>query len=281
MSHLFQKIKESAELLRQKNFERSEIEARALMGLVLKCDSTALIASDDRALSTDEESRFDELLKRRLRYEPLAYLRGEKEFYGRPFHVSSGCLIPRPETEGLVEGVLKWISSRDIRRGRILDIGTGSGCIAITLAKELSSDFEIVAVDRSTEALAIAKENARRLEAQQIQFIQWDLLRSENLDSPSDWTVVVSNPPYIPSAEIPDLQPDVRDFEPRMALDGGEDGLLFVREIIDRFWPEISVPGLLALETHSAAQREHIQMTFSSLRMRDWVVGPHLFMERL
>jgi len=251
------------------------------MGLVLKCDSTALIASDDRALSTDEESRFDELLKRRLRYEPLAYLRGEKEFYGRPFHVSSGCLIPRPETEGLVEGVLKWISSRDIRRGRILDIGTGSGCIAITLAKELSSDFEIVAVDRSTEALAIAKENARRLEAQQIQFIQWDLLRSENLDSPSDWTVVVSNPPYIPSAEIPDLQPDVRDFEPRMALDGGEDGLLFVREIIDRFWPEISVPGLLALETHSAAQREHIQMTFSSLRMRDWVVGPHLFMERL
>ncbi len=281
MSQLFQRLKEATELLKEKNFERAEVEARALMSIVLRCDSAAIIAQDDRLLSTEEDSQFEELLKRRLRHEPIAYLRGEKEFFGRKFKVSPGCLIPRPETESLVEEVVRWIRSRGISSGRILDVGTGSGCIAISLQLELGPEFRVVAVDRSPEALSLAKANAQSLGAASIDFLQWDLLRSEDLAIEDDWTVVVSNPPYIPSPEIADLQVDVRDFEPRMALDGGEDGLLFVREIIDRFWPALKVPGLLALELHSTAQREHVQGEFSSLRMKDWVVGPHLLMERL
>jgi release factor glutamine methyltransferase len=281
MSQLFQRLKEATELLRSKNFERAEVEARALMSIVLGCDAAAIIALDDRPLLPKEGLQFDELLKRRLRYEPLAYLRGEKEFFGRKFKVSPGCLIPRPETESLVEEVIRWIRSRGISSGKIIDIGTGSGCIALSLQRELGSEFSFTAVDRSSEALSVAKSNAQSLGASNIEFLQWDLLRSEDLPSANEWTVVVSNPPYIPSAEIPDLQADVRDFEPRMALDGGEDGLLFVREIIDRFWPSLTIPGLLALELHSSAQREHVQAEFSSLRMKDWVVGPHLLMERL
>ncbi len=180
--------------------------------------------------------------QRRAAREPLQYILGSAGFYGRNFKVNRDVLIPRPETEGLVEKVLQWIDAHPHTQ-RVLDIGTGSGCIAITLALE-RPNLQVTAVDVSETALAVARENAETLGATII-----PLLCKEGSAQPGEvYDIIISNPPYIPAAEVPTLQPEVSQFEPHLALAGGDDGLEIYRQIVQTA-PACLVPGgLLALE---------------------------------
>lgn len=190
----------------------------------------------------------DTLVARRERHEPVAYLLGEKEFYGRAYRVTRHTLIPRPETEGLVDAALAWLHGREevaVRPARIVDVGTGSGCIAITLALETASSGALIsATDLSHDALATARENARRLGADTVHFHQGDLLADVAL--PVD--LIVSNPPYVPSRDRLLLQPDVADYEPHDALFGGDDGLDVVRQLIPEARRGLSAGGALIME---------------------------------
>jgi len=173
--------------------------------------------SPDRTVSRAEESRFRRLLQRRLGAEPMAYLLGEKEFYGRPFIVDRRVLVPRPETEHLVTAVLDRLPTGVTT---VLDVGTGSGCIAITLALE-APDSRILANDISTAALAVAAANRDRLGAK-VTFYAASLLEGLEIDTPD---IVVANLPYIDVHDAEDLSPEIRDHEPPTALHAAEGGL--------------------------------------------------------
>lgn len=192
-------------------------EAHLLLGHVLDVGEASLLARDDEEVRRDDAQRFEELIERRLAGEPIAYLVGSKEFYGRPFAVDDRVLVPRPETEHLVEAALTLAKSLP-RRPRILDLGTGSGCIAVTLALELP-ESRVIATDASPGALAVARANARALGAR-VDFLgaRWSAsLRAERFD------VIVSNPPYLdPTGEV---QPEVARWEPAPALWAGTGGL--------------------------------------------------------
>jgi len=198
------------------------------------------------------EAQLEEFLalaERRGRYEPLQYLTGSQDFFGRTFEVTPHVLIPRPETEILIEEVLKQRPSFQGRKPRLVDIGTGSGAIAITLALEWP-ELDVTAIDLSPEALAVAKRNSERLgAAEKITFLQGDLIQPL-LQGSLRPDLIISNPPYIPSADCEELDAEVRDHEPRLALDGGADGLNPYRVItgaLPQLWPE-SGPAYVAFE---------------------------------
>jgi len=173
----------------------------------------------DRPLDEAELSAIRELIRRRGKGEPVAYITGTREFYGRAFTVNRDVLVPRPETETLVERALTLVRARGEAPMRVADLGTGSGCIAITLAAEVPG-IEVVATDISAAALEVARENAARLGAE-VTFAEcsWADGLSDHFD------LVISNPPYVTTAELEEVDRDVRDFEPRAALDGGADGM--------------------------------------------------------
>jgi release factor glutamine methyltransferase len=183
-------------------------------------------------------------VKRRRAYEPIAYLRGEREFYGLKLRVDKRVLVPRPDTETLVDVALSR-STHVSMSMRQLDLCTGSGCVAIAMARQRPT-AKVTGSDISADALAVARENALRLGAYNVAFIESDLfagLAGKRFD------VITANPPYIPTGEIPELQPDVRDHEPRLALDGGVDGLALVRRIVAEASAHLISPGgLLAVE---------------------------------
>lgn len=178
------------------------------------------------------------LLARRYDGEPLQYIRRRTEFYGREFYVDDRVLIPRPETEILVEAALE----RAPRGGSVIDIGSGSGCIAITIERE-RPDLHVFSVDRSVEALAVATINARRLESR-ARFAASDLLAS--VDATFD--IIASNPPYVPLAEYEELAVEVRIHEPRIALTPGPDGLEIVARILDEARPRLRPDGHIVME---------------------------------
>ena len=187
-------------------------------------------------------SVLDELMRRAALGEPVAYILGEREFYGLSFAVRPGVLIPRPETELLVEEVLAF--AREHTVGRIVDVGTGSGAIAIALAVKLP-DARVLAIDRSLEAIKIAEENVRRHGVHdRVELLLGDLLAG--LQGEHD--VVVANPPYVPSDQIATLQRQVRDWEPRIALDGGPDGLDPHRRLLTQLPGRLRPGGLLVME---------------------------------
>ncbi|MFH0762678.1 MAG: peptide chain release factor N(5)-glutamine methyltransferase [Candidatus Omnitrophota bacterium] len=229
-------------------------ESELLFCDVLKCGRLSLYLNKKSLLNRDECARISLALKRRARGEPLQYILGKSEFMGLTFKVAPEVLIPRPETEILVETALRVAGSRasvQARKLKILDIGTGSGCVAVSLAKFLP-EAEIYASDISAEALEVAKENAS-LNNVNIEFIQSDLFSSRGLSTvPAcrtgrDYGLIVSNPPYIPSAEIAKLQPEIQ-YEPRAALDGGADGASFFRRIIRGSLDNLCAGGFLIME---------------------------------
>jgi len=228
------------------------------------------LAEGGGAVPNEAEAKFSAALNRRSEGVPLQYITGVANFYGRSLRVAPGCLIPRPETEGLVEAVIHWIRNHAGlgRVSQLVDVGTGSGAIAITLALNLPG-LDVHAVDISAEALAIARENATRLCAA-VTFHAGDaaaFLESQVMHP----QVVVSNPPYIPTAEVATLEAEVRDYEPRLALDGGLDGLDFYRRLAaleERVWSE--GPAALFLEV-GAGQSSSVQSLFrDSGRWREW-----------
>jgi release factor glutamine methyltransferase len=212
MATIGQLLAEARPLLAATPFGASTREARLLLGHVLDLSEGRVLAREEMAVPAEAERRFRDLLARRLAGEPVSYLTGEREFWGRPFAVDSRVLIPRPETEHIVEVALEL---RLPEAPRILDVGTGSGILAITLVLEIPGS-RVVAVDLSPGALAVAVKNARRLgAAERISFLGADLTAALDLRR---FDLVVSNPPYVDRAEIPEISPEVLDFEPHLAL---------------------------------------------------------------
>lgn len=238
-------------------FPTPQLDAEVLLAHVLKIERVQLHLQPDKTISEDDLINFKKLIGRRLKGEPVSYIRGFKEFWSLPFKVGSGVMIPRPDTEVLIESVTRRLSlacperSRRVSRKNkmtILDIGTGAGNLAIAIAKEFPN-AEITATDISDEALKYAKQNAKLNNVDsQINFIKIDFLTSDERRATSDYDVVVSNPPYIPTDVIKTLDPGIRDYEPLTALDGGPDGLDFYRKIGESLPHLLKPNGLVAVE---------------------------------
>jgi len=221
-------------------------EAELLFSEIFKCDRASLYLNRGLRLDKTQAAEISGALKRRIAGEPIQYILGKTEFMGMEFKVTPDVLIPRPETEVLIEAVIKLVNSLSLKRRalKILDVGTGSGCIAVSLAK-LLTNVKVDALDISEKALEVAKFNAA-LNKVKINFIQDNLFPACYLQ-PATYNLIVSNPPYVRASEIGKLQIEVRR-EPRIALDGGRDGLDFYRNIIQSAVKCLKINGYLILE---------------------------------
>ncbi|TAN37452.1 MAG: peptide chain release factor N(5)-glutamine methyltransferase [Verrucomicrobia bacterium] len=220
-------------------------EAESLLAHTLGCRRLAVYLHGERQLTAEQLSTLKIRTQRLLAGEPLQYVLGEVEFCGRIFACDKRALIPRPETELLVEVALGFSKAWKKKTPKVPDLGTGTGCLAITLALE-RPHAQIFAVDVSADALALARANAARHGvADKIKFVQADLL-APFADASLD--LIVSNPPYVPTAEWGDLPRHIRDFEPRVALDAGPDGLDVLRRLIAQAAAKLALGGALALE---------------------------------
>lgn len=223
--------------------ERAQRDAEALLLHLIERDRTHLFAHPEAELEAGVATRYSALIQRRFAGEPIQYITGECEFYGLPFHVTRDVLIPRPETEHLVEKAAQLAASFD--KPRIVDIGTGSGAIAVALAHLLPST-QITAIDLSAAALAIARANAERNGvAGRIRFVQGDLFAPV---AGERFEIAVSNPPYVPRNERNTLAVEVREHEPDLALFAGADGLDVYGRIIPAARSAVIPDGFLALE---------------------------------
>ncbi len=221
-----------AERLAGADIAEAAIDARLLLEYVCKTDRNTLLAHADREVSGEEQERYNALIAKRSEHIPLQYLTGEQEFMGLTFIVNKNVLIPRQDTEVLVEEIM-----RDLHDGmRILDLCTGSGCILLSLL-QYSNNCQGVGTDLSEEALCVARENYSRLKADKPEmeaaFIKSDLFENLDTEKFGKFDIIVSNPPYIKTNVIDTLMPEVREQEPLMALDGREDGLFFYRKITE------------------------------------------------
>ncbi|NND72207.1 MAG: peptide chain release factor N(5)-glutamine methyltransferase [Rhodothermales bacterium] len=221
-------------------------EARWLFMHACRLSATQLISRSDSEVSVQDSERYDNLIDRRLTGEPFQYIVGEAEFRGIRLHVDPRVLIPRPETELLVDIVL---SLAEDSGSRILDVGTGSGCIAIAIKKEKPT-AQVVAVDCSQDALDVAEANARDAGCP-IETRLIDFLLAADVESLGNFDIVVSNPPYIPQREMESLDDEVRRFEPGVALTPGSDELLFYRTLAESAESLLSPGGYLVVEIHS------------------------------
>lgn len=274
-------IAEGASTLRSIIGDRSLMESRLLLSRASDLKLTEILTKDELTLTSEQTKLFRSLLNRRLNHEPIAYLLGEKEFLGLPFKVSPAVLIPRPETESLVLETEKWIRARPAEmatsKTRVIDLGTGSGCIILSLAHRFKDKLEVFAMEWSDEAMQLAIENAKALQVK-CHFQKDDLL-APTFNQTFD--VILSNPPYIPTMDLNDLTLDIKNFEPSMALDGGEYGMRFYEGIVRQWWPKLHSGGLLGLETYDDAQRERILKLLKPLHTKSiWVIDCHLFIEK-
>jgi release factor glutamine methyltransferase len=231
------------------------VELRMLLGHVLQREYAWLIAHDLDALEDSAVAQFETLVGRRVAGEPIAYLLGEREFYGRAFRCSPAALIPRPETELLVDTTLTRIAAGE--SADILDIGTGTGCIAITLALERPR-VSVTAIDVSPDALALARENAQRLDATNIAFIESNWFAALAYDAL--FNVIVSNPPYVVPGDVHLTQGDLR-FEPAIALADAVDGLESYRQLLRGAVKHLHSGGWLVVE-HGFDQGDSVPTLF-------------------
>jgi len=251
-------IQKSAEFLAKKEVESPRLQAELLLAHVLKLPRMKLYLNFERVLTAAELDATRELVKRRAQREPLQHLTGSTSFCGLEIAVNRNVLVPRPETELLAEAGWEFLAAHGatgttildgahgVTRPTALDFGTGSGCIAIALAVKCPA-ARVTAVDVSAEALVLARQNAERNRvAECIQFAQGDGFAAVSADRRFD--LIISNPPYIASAEIGTLQPEVRDFDPRAALDGGADGLDFYRMLAARAGKFLQAGGRVMVE---------------------------------
>jgi len=225
------------------NVGSPRLNAETLLMFVLSRERSYLYAHPERVLNDEEKNRYDYVIAERIRGIPTQYITGHQEFWGLDFIVTPDVLIPRPETELLVETVLPL--AREMRSPHIIDVGTGSGCIALALAKELPN-ATIEAVDISSAALEIARTNAVRNQlADRVRFRQSDLLEGKE---PKSFDFVLSNPPYVGEHEEDDVQLEVREFEPRQAVFAGETGLEVYQRLIPQARAVLKPQGWLVME---------------------------------
>lgn len=251
---------EAAAVLRAANVVEARRDALLLLGFALKRDKTFLLTRDEEQLSVDDARLFRDLIARRARHEPVQYITGRQEFFSLEFEVTPDVLIPRPETELIVETALELIKEIDVETPRILDVGTGSGCIIVSIlhAKESACG---TAIDVSSRALEVARRNAARYNvARRLKFIESDCFAA--LDASCDkFEFIVSNPPYVSAREIEGLQREVKDYEPRIALTPGEtanDGLTVIRRLLGESPAFLSESGFLIFEV-GYNQRERVE----------------------
>jgi release factor glutamine methyltransferase len=223
--------------------DEAALDAELLARHVLECDRATLLTRARDPLPSAFNRLFQTLVMRRVEREPLAHIVGHREFWGLEFEVTPAVLIPRPETELIVEEALAALHSREAVR-RIVDVGTGSGCLAVALAVEFPG-ARVTATDVSAEALAVAYRNAERHNVlPRVSFIQTDLV--EGIIDEAD--LIVSNPPYVPDGEARTLQPEVARYEPPAALFGGADGLDVIRKLLAHVHTRLASDGLLIVE---------------------------------
>jgi release factor glutamine methyltransferase len=235
-------LRSAIAMLEENRVGSPRMNAEVLLMFVLGCDRAYLYAHPERELSLDERNRYDETLEQRARGVPAQYITGHQEFWGLDFIVGPAVLIPRPETEHLVEAVLDLCKT--IERPRMVDVGTGSGCVALALASELPH-AEIHATEISADALEIARANAARLLlSDRVTFHSTDLL--DGIAGPFD--IVASNPPYVGESEYDKVQLEVRKFEPRCAVFAGPDGMDVIRRLAPQARAALKPGGYLAME---------------------------------
>ncbi len=235
-------LKQGVELLsKNKTIETPRLDAEVLLCYVLKCDRIYLVINKDKILTDTEKDTYLSYIRRRSINEPISYITGTKEFMSLNFDISKGVLIPRPDTEILVE---KLIDIYKDKEATILDLCTGSGAIAISLAYYLKN-VSVIAVDKFDACINCAKQNADKIGVS-IEILKEDVLNDFKIDSSID--CIVSNPPYIESDVLSTLSRDVKDYEPEYALDGGNDGLIFYRKITEFAANKLKSSGILAYE---------------------------------
>ena len=262
-------IQKSTEFLAVKGVESPRLQAELLLAHLLGLPRMRLYLNFERVLTRTEVDGFRELVKRRGRREPLQHIVGSTSFCGLEMAVDRRVLVPRQETEILAElgwQFLQQLSTFNPQPSTALDLGTGSGCLAIALAVKCQA-AQVWASDVSPEALGLAKQNAaRRNVAERIQFLHGDGFSP--LPEKLQFDLVISNPPYIPTAEIELLQPEVRDFDPRRALDGGPDGLVLFRRLAAEAGEFLKPGGRMMLE-FGDGQAEAVRNIFES---QQWIV---------
>ena len=247
------------------------LNAETLLMFVLGVNRAYLYAHPERELNSDEQTRYNEVIGQRASGIPSQYITGHQEFWGLDFLVSPAVLIPRPETEHLVETVLELAKGFD--RPRIVDVGTGSGCVALALAHELKN-AQVYAVDLSSEALEIARANAARLQVdKRVRFLQSNVL--DAFAGRDDFDFVVSNPPYVGLNEVDKVQRSVFEHEPRMAVFAGEHGLDVIRPLIQQAHAVLKPGGWLAVEI-GYSMRDAVLAPLSSTLWEQPTVVPDL-----
>jgi len=242
-------IKQGSKILKKQNIDSHQIDAELLLSKAIRKDRVFLLTNDEYKVSQKETSDYLNFILRRKHHEPLSYIIKRKEFWSLGFNVNHNVLIPRPETETIVEQVVRRFKGKGSLN--ILDIGTGSGCILLSILKELRNSYG-TGIDKSFKALTIAKKNSRKLNLlQRAKFIHCDV---DNFNF-GNYDVVVSNPPYICSRRIGYLGEDIKGFEPRMALDGGSSGLETITKVIIKAKKLLKTGGHLFMEIGDGQSR--------------------------
>lgn len=227
MKALVEVLTSTTRYLKERGVSSPRLDAELLIGHVLGLDRVKVYLNFDRPLSAEELESLRLVVRRRGNREPLAWILGHHEFYGHEFRVDVGVLVPRPDTETLVQAALEWIGPEP---AFLADICCGSGCVGLAIALE-RPELKLFLTDLSAEALACSKSNVDRYQlAQRVAVLRGDLLAPVPGNRQVDW--VISNPPYIATADLATLEPEVRDQEPRLALDGGKDGLDVYRRLV-------------------------------------------------
>lgn len=249
--------------LRDSPVENPELESSLLLSKALGINLVDVYAYPERKVESDKVEEFERLLERRLKREPVAYILGEKEFYSRTFIVTPDVLIPRPETEILIEEGLK--VTKNISHPLVVEAGTGSGCIAVTIGCECE-DARIFATDISFEALLIARANSKRHRVvEKISLVRTDFLSGFKEES---FDIAISNPPYVAARDFSKLESSVRDFEPKQSLLGGEDGLDCIRKIVHQAGKVLKNGGWCIVEV-GANQSESVSEIFDCVGFGD------------
>lgn len=246
MPTLIEVLRLSTSFLAQRGSESARLDAELLTAHSLGLRRLDLYLQHDRPLREEELEPIRALLRRRAAGEPVAYLVGEREFYGRAFRVTPAVLIPRPDTETLIEAALRWARAQPRTALRVADMGTGSGCIAVTMAAELP-DAQVIASDVSRQALDVARDNAQRLGVDdRVSFVEGEWAQPLREHAPFD--MLLSNPPYVTAAEVEELAADVRNYEPHTALTAGDDGMQAYRALLRDAPALVAQAGYVALE---------------------------------
>jgi release factor glutamine methyltransferase len=261
-------LNQAVEKLRLAGIDRPRTNTELLLGAVLNKSKADLYLNKDRILTSDEIEKFNHYLKERIVHKPVQYIIGTVEFFGLEFKVDERVLIPRPETETLVEVIIEQL--KDKENSKIIDLGTGSGAIAVSLAKNLKEAF-VYATDVSKDALNVAKENAIRNNVEnQIEFVCGDLfepLKNKNLEGQID--CVVSNPPYVSKEELESLPKEIKDYEPEVALASEEEGVFFHKRIVEGSFDFLKEGGMLALEVGLGQARKVAELIQNHLAFKN------------